>query len=140
MSDFKHITVNAADEDEVIVAGLVEPPENGPGERPARQEQFESEGFAADGADTADAEDGVAGGDAVSREHADRRQSAQAAPEKRQDAGQRSAKAPKRADPYRETTLEDLQSQPMPLAQRVVIIAALICIIGAIVYYFVAMR
>ena len=41
---------------------------------------------------------------------------------------------------YQETTLEDLESTSMPLAQRIVIIAAVVCIIGALVYYFVAMR
>ena len=45
-----------------------------------------------------------------------------------------------REDPYRETTLEDLKGSPAPLAQKIVIIAAIICIIGALVYYFVAMR
>lgn len=39
-------------------------------------------------------------------------------------------------DAYRETTLEDLQSTSMPLAQKIVIIAAVVCIIGAVVYYF----
>ena len=41
---------------------------------------------------------------------------------------------------YREATLEDLESSPMPLAQKVVIVAAVVCIIGALVYYFVVMR
>ena len=55
----------------------------------------------------------------------------QAAPVKRKKA---------RADEYRETTLEDLESQNMPLAQKIVIIAAVVCIIGALVYYFAVMR
>ena len=46
----------------------------------------------------------------------------------------------KASDAYHETTLEDLEPTPMPLAQRIVIIAAVVCIIGALVYYFVAMR
>ena len=51
------------------------------------------------------------------------------------------AKQPKRAkDEYHETTLEDLESTSMPLAQRIVIVAAVVCIIGALIYYFVAMR
>lgn len=41
---------------------------------------------------------------------------------------------------YRETSLEDLEPTKMPLAQRIVIVAAIVCIIGALVYYFVAMR
>ena len=39
-----------------------------------------------------------------------------------------------------ETTLEDLEGTKMPLAQRIVIVAAVICIIGAVVYYLLAMR
>ena len=35
---------------------------------------------------------------------------------------------------------EDLKGEKMSLTQRVVIIAAIICIIGAIVYYFAFMR
>ena len=41
---------------------------------------------------------------------------------------------------YHETTLEDLQGQSMPLAQRIVIIAAIICIIGAVIYCVAFMR
>ena len=48
--------------------------------------------------------------------------------------------APSPSDAYRATSLDDLKSSPMPLAQRVVIVAAVVCIIGALVYYFVAMR
>ena len=43
-------------------------------------------------------------------------------------------------DGYHETTLEDLQDRSMPLAQRIVIIAAIICIIGAVIYCFAFMR
>ena len=45
-----------------------------------------------------------------------------------------------RRSAYRETTLEDLEPGKMPTAQRIVIIAAIVCIIGALVYYFMAMR
>jgi len=64
-------------------------------------------------------------------------------------SGPASLKAPKRQaasskarekDAYREPTLEDLEPTPMPIAQRIVIVAAVVCIIGALVYYFVAMR
>ena len=61
-----------------------------------------------------------------------------------ESASARVAKAEKRSDshrgPHRETTLEDLESSKMPAMQRAVIIAAIFCIIGAIIYYFVAMR
>lgn len=41
---------------------------------------------------------------------------------------------------YHETTLADLQGQSMPLTQRIVIIAAIICIIGAVIYCVAFMR
>lgn len=44
---------------------------------------------------------------------------------------------PKKRDDYREATLEDLQPQPMSLTHKIVITAAVLCIIGAIVYCFV---
>lgn len=37
-------------------------------------------------------------------------------------------------------TLDDLESGPMPFAQRIVIIAAVLCIIGALAYYAIFMR
>ena len=65
------------------------------------------------------------------------------APVAKPDSKPASKTIPKEApgdDGYHETTLEDLEGAKMPLAQRIVIIAAIICIIGALVYYFVAMR
>lgn len=47
---------------------------------------------------------------------------------------QPASKAARPRDDYREATLDDLKPTPMPLAQRVVIIAAIVCIIGAIIY------
>ena len=46
----------------------------------------------------------------------------------------------KRKDTYHETTLEDLNSTQMPLAQKIVIVAAIVCIIGAVIYYFAFLR
>ena len=62
---------------------------------------------------------------------------ASAAPTKPRE--QREPRQP-REDSYHETTLEDLERTPMPLAQRIIIIAAVVCIIGALVYYFTVMR
>ena len=50
-----------------------------------------------------------------------------------------SAKAPKR-EGYRETTLEDLSSQPMPKVQKIVIACAVVAVIAAVAYYFAFMR
>ena len=59
-------------------------------------------------------------------------------PEPKQASG--SASKPKKAAAYSETTLEDLSSTKMPLAQRIVIVAAIVCIIGAVIYYFAFLR
>ena len=48
--------------------------------------------------------------------------------------------AAKKKDAYHETTLEDLNSTQMPLAQKIVIAAAIVCIIGAVIYYFAFLR
>ena len=45
-----------------------------------------------------------------------------------------------KTDTYHETTLEDLNSTQMPLAQKIVIAAAIVCIIGAVIYYFAFLR
>lgn len=47
-------------------------------------------------------------------------------------------KEPKPSDSL--TTLDDLDGAPRPLAQKVVIGAAIVLIVVALVYYFVAMR
>ena len=60
--------------------------------------------------------------------------------ESAREAAEGLAKVEKRPEAYRETTLEDLESSKMSSMQRVIIIAAIVCIIAALVYYFVAMR
>ena len=117
---FKHITVNAPDEDDVVIqAGL--PRHDGV---PARDSAAAPEVEPAPAAD-APVPDESAGADGGA------------------DAAERKARAakPARRDARsRETTLADLEGEPMPLAQRIVIIAAIVCIIGALVYYFMFMR
>lgn len=110
---FKHITVTAADdEDVVIVAGAV--------------------GQSGEESDAARTEDL-----AQTREEApDPRPEAELQPEMHRASKSTASKD----DSYRETTLEDLEQGPMPIAQRVVIVAAIVCIIGALIYYFAFMR
>ena len=114
---FKHITVTAADDDDVVIrVGAASKEES----VPAAVDDHAAE------AAPADAGDRAAGTAPVGARSA--RPSAEAANRPRK------APAKKKRDDYRESTLEDLQSQPMPLAQKVTIIAAVVCIIGAIVY------
>lgn len=145
------ITVTPAEEDEVIVAGL--PAEQTP--EPARFTGIadESSAEAASVGQT-----GVVGQDsngkgpsAVEQASAAKETAATSAkPSATVESASVSTAAPEPAiastgrrkakDEYHETTLEDLEPTKMPFAQRVVIVAAVLCIIGALVYYFVAMR
>ncbi len=117
---FKHITVTAPEEDDVvIVAGAVEEPPIV--ELPADEPPAEVE-----------ARDEV---ESLDKVKADDEPVFDEAPVK-----QASRTLPKQAkDSYHETTLDDLESAPMPMAQRIVIIAAIICIIGAVIYYLAFM-
>ena len=120
-----HIKVNPADEDEVIVAGI--------GAQPTVDQLDASAPVpetAMDEPPTPEAAPLPASPPA-----------ARAVPD-RQPGASRSPKQVRRPESgdYHETTLEDLETPGMPLAQRIVIVAAVVCIIGAIVYYLVAMR
>lgn len=120
---FKHITVTAADDDDVVIrVGTAPKEEPAPSTTDDRAEAATPAGAAA----PAQGHTPVEGDTPVGARSA--RPSTAAA--------NRSRKAPakKKRDDYRESTLEDLQSQPMPLAQKVTIIAAVVCIIGAIIY------
>lgn len=41
---------------------------------------------------------------------------------------------------YRETTLDDLKSEPMSKTQKIIIACAIAAVVAAVVYYFVFMR
>ena len=119
MGDFKHITVTpAADEDVVIMAGIG---------------SDESAGEALPNPSAAD-EQGNVSATHVPDSPSTNENDAKNEPQKRSSA-HRPAK-----DEYREQTLEDLDSAPMPTAQKIVIIAAIVCIIGALVYCIAFMR
>ena len=123
---FKHITVTPAEEeDEVIRAGLPETPEDAP----ETEAQVEPEDA------LLEPEAQVEPADAPEEEGAPAIEEPAVKPQP-----ERVRARAKKADDYHETTLEDLESGPMPMAQKIVIIAAVICIIGALAYYFAFMR
>lgn len=102
---FKHITVTAPEEEDVVIlAGMAS------SERAEEVQRVEA---------------AVVDDEAVQPEKAPQPKEAQPKPVKRSKP---------KEDRYRETTLEDLKSTPMPFAQRVVIVAAIVCIIGAVIY------
>ena len=114
---FKHIAVTAAEEDDFVIrAGVSDQHEPEP--EPEEQEETES-------ADSAEM---------VVDEKTE--------PEVESKPKPAPARKPaaKKKDAYHETTLEDLNSTQMPLAQKIVIAAAIVCIIGAVIYYFAFLR
>lgn len=137
---FKHISVTAAEEDDfVIQAGVVKddkPVEQAvePSVETAPETPFEN-AFQLSDAPEPDLPVGEKPAAANGAEAAPARETAAASPAK---PGQRRTAG--KDGGYREPTLEDLDVGEMPLAQRIVIIAAIVCIIGAVIYYFVFMR
>ena len=140
---FKHIAVNAAEEDDfVITAGAVEQAgEDAEASLDPAVEAPVEEGEVAGQATAASeqAEAAVPADDVTEAQEA-----SEPAAEQPDSATERTerktAKRPRPDDGYRETTLEDLKGEKMSTTQRVVIIAAIICIIGAVVYYLAFMR
>lgn len=57
-----------------------------------------------------------------------------------QSASSTSTHTVRRSDSYRETTMADLQDTKVPLAQKLVIIAAILLIIVALAYYMMVLR
>lgn len=116
---FKHIAVTAAEEDDFVIrAGVSEQPEAALESEPEEQEEVEP---------------------VVSSEvEVDEK------PESKVELEPEPAPVrkpiEKKKDAYHETTLEDLNSTQMPLAQKIVIAAAIVCIIGAVIYYFAFLR
>ena len=180
---FKHIAVNAADDDDFVIRvgvsdvnqaaeplgdakdAVTGPPESADdvaaAEAASVSKPVAATATAAETAPVADAAadeaESARSAVDVAKEHAAEAEGLDPAPEalapevapaaaatdargKGEDAAGKAQRRPQRDDGYHETTLEDLKGEKMSLTQRVVIIAAIICIIGAIVYYFAFMR
>lgn len=121
VSGFKHISVSADSDDDVVIW--------------AGTEQASAE--ACDSARTFN----VAGAEGASSEVPDSVQFNQAS-----QLAQAPAPVERTAQPgvedlgYRETTLDDLKSEPMSKTQRIIIACAVAAVAAAVVYYFVFMR
>ena len=117
---FKHITVNAPEEDDVVIQAGISHRKDEPASAPAAVSEVEPAPVAdASAMDVSVVADGSS--DAAAHE-------------------KHAGKSAREKGRSRETTLADLEGEPMPLAQRIVIAAAIVCIIGAFVYYFMFMR
>ena len=120
--EFKHITVTPAEDDDIVInAGVAKP-------SGAASSDFGEEPVSAEAAS------GVPERvDAPLPESPEEPPKADAAAAPIRKTQSEDAKG---KDDYREATLEDLQGEPMSLTQKIVIIAAVVCIIGALAYYF----
>lgn len=141
MSEFKHIAVTAAEDDDVVIrAGIADADSVAQAESVTQSVPDFAVGQAAkqvvDSATEPMSESqAVKPIDTIGLIEPCEERASLPKPESGNQAPHRTAKA----DSYHETTLADLESEPMPFAQKVVIIAAVVCIIGALVYYFVFM-
>lgn len=120
--EFKHITVTPADDDDIVInAGVVRSPETVSSGSDEDLDSTEAESNTSEKPEIPSSE---------SQEKPAETDGASAAARKARGKGA------KKKDDYHEATLEDLQGEPMSTTQRIVIIAAVVCIIGALAYYF----
>lgn len=121
VSGFKHISVSADSDDDVVIW--------------AGTEQASAE--ACDSARTFN----VAGAEGASLEVPDSVQFNQASqPAQAPAPVERTAQPAAEDRGYRETTLDDLKSEPMSKTQKIIIACAIAAVAAAVVYYFVFMR
>lgn len=133
---FKHIVLNAADDDEVIMAGLPAGEAHGSAFHPEDAADALQDG-AVSAAGEAETLDGSCAKEVISP--------VGGLPASKggtvSDAGpSRSSQRPPHGEDDLQTTLDDLKPAPIPMTQRIVIIAAVLLIIVALVYYFAVMR
>lgn len=127
---FSHITVTAADDDDIVIqAGIVEPaePELELEPEPEFESEVESE---------PDVRQGPGG---VSHSEEDASDEAEEEPaETRHPSGALSHDEAASSDGYHETTLADLESVKMSRAQKAVIVVALLGIVAFMAWYLLA--
>jgi len=132
---FKHISVTPPDDDDFVInAGIVK--DSSFDSRVDEADAAPSESTVVEPPDTPKDPDGREGGalddggrvDGSAAGSAERKKAEQVAKHRGTDG-----------EEFQETTLQDLRGEPMPFTQKVVIIAAVVCIIGALAYYFICM-
>lgn len=132
---FRHISVTPPDDDDFVInAGIVR--DSAFDSQVDEADMGASDGTTAEPQGTSMRSDENEGGalgdggraDGPAAESAESKKAEQAAKRRGADGGE-----------FQETTLQDLQGEPMPFTQKVVIIAAVVCIIGALAYYFICM-
>ena len=122
VSGFKHISVSADSDDDVVIwAGT------------------DAEGASLEVPDSVQIQN--AGAEGASLEVPDSVQINQASqPAQAPAPVERTAQPAAKDLGYRETTLDDLKSEPMSKTQKIIIACAIAAVAAAVVYYFVFMR
>ena len=136
---FKHIAVTAADEDDEVITAGVKPSAQEAAESGVRDELAGDVQVAGDEGDNGDGDEAGAVAGAVASAETPVERAAAAGPQKLAK-GASDARSARKQGEYRESALSDLEPEPMSMTQKVVIIAAVVCIIGALIYYFAFMR
>ena len=142
VSGFKHISVSADSDDDVVIwagAGT----EGASAEAPDRAQFIkQASAEACDSARVFNAAD--AGAERTSAEVRDNARNNEA-PDSAKPAPaptpvKRTTQSGVKDQDYRETTLDDLKSEPMSKTQKIIIACAIAAVAAAVVYYFVFMR
>lgn len=122
VSGFKHISVSADSDDDVVIwAGT------------------DAEGASLEVPDSVQTQN--AGAEGASLKVPDSVQLNQASqPAQAPAPVERTAQPAAKDLGYRETTLDDLKSEPMSKTQKIIIACAIAAVVAAVVYYFVFMR
>ena len=147
---FKHISVTAPEEDDVVITAGISSSEGGAEKRaenarpdyaPSHEEPKPSAALSREAA--AESQKAAAEPKTSPEAISAAPKSQKAVPEERSGSGEKRGEKPDRrprGHAHHEQTLEDLEPEPMPLTQKLFIIAAVICIIGAFVFYMAFIR
>ncbi|WP_304426591.1 SURF2 Surfeit locus protein 2 [uncultured Adlercreutzia sp.] len=137
---FSHITVTAADDDDIVIqAGIVEAAEPEPEPEPEVEFEPEQEPEPEPEPEAELESDVRQGPGGASHSEEDARGEAEEEPaEMRHPSGALSHDEAAPSDGYHETTLADLESVKMSRAQKAVIVVALLGIVAFVAWYLLA--
>lgn len=135
VSGFKHISVSTDSDDDVVICAGADAERTSSEVRDSVQI---NQGASAEACDSARINQGALGDRCDSAQINEVPDSAKSAPAP--VPVKCTAQSGVKDQGYRETTLDDLKSEPMSKTQKIIIACAIAAVAAAIVYYFVFMR